>query len=124
MDARQMAEVEERIELSLLYDFYGALLKENQRRMFEAYMLEDYGYSEIAADEGISRQGAYDAISRASRQLREYEGKLGLVSRFQRQQKRMEQLREQVNALSLPESTPGLAEVLQLLEDLIREETV
>ncbi len=49
--------LEERLELSLLYDFYGALLKENQQRMFEAYILEDYNFSEIAAQEEISRQG-------------------------------------------------------------------
>ena len=41
--------IEERVELSMLYDFYGALLKENQQRMFEACILDDYGYTEIAA---------------------------------------------------------------------------
>lgn len=122
MGAKTMTEVEERVELSLLYDFYGALLKESQRRMFEAYMMEDYGYSEIAASEGISRQGAYDAVSRAAKQLRDYERKLGLVSRFQRQQKQVGQLRERIAALSLPEDTPGLSEILQLLEALVREE--
>ena len=76
--------IEERVELSMLYDFYGALLKENQQRMFEACILDDYGYTEIAEEEGISRQGVYDAIKRASKQLREYEQKLGLVARFQR----------------------------------------
>lgn len=124
METKQVIGVEERIELTLLYDFYGALLKENQRRMFEAYMMEDYGYSEIAASEGISRQGAYDAISRATKQLRAYEEKLGLVSRFQRQQKQVEQLRKQIDALSLPKDTPGLPEVVELLEDLIREESI
>lgn len=120
METKQVIGVEERIELTLLYDFYGALLKENQRRMFEAYMMEDYGYSEIAASEGISRQGAYDAISRATKQLHVYEEKLGLVSRFQRQQKQVEQLQKQIDALSLPENTPGLLEILRLLEDLIQ----
>lgn len=40
--------IEERVELSILYDFYGALLKDNQRRMFEASILDDYNLSEIA----------------------------------------------------------------------------
>lgn len=124
METKQVIGVEERIELTLLYDFYGALLKENQRRMFEAYMMEDYGYSEIAASEGISRQGAYDAISRATKQLRVYEEKLELVSRFQRQQKQVGQLRKRIDALSLPEDTPGLPEIIRLLEDLIREDLV
>ena len=48
--------IEERIELLMLYDFYGALLKENQRRMFEASLLEDYNFSEIAQEEGIISQ--------------------------------------------------------------------
>ncbi len=124
METKQVTGVEERIELALLYDFYGALLGENQKRMFEAYMMEDFGYSEIAASEGISRQGAYDAVSRATRQLHAYEEKMGLVSRFQKQQKRIEQLRERIDALALPEDLPGLSEVLQLLEELIREESI
>ena len=80
--------IEERLELSLLYDFYGALLKENQRRMFEASVLEDYNFSEIAQDEGITRQGAYDTVKRAIKQLEMYEDKLGLVAKF-REQKEM-----------------------------------
>lgn len=124
METKQVIGVEERIELTLLYDFYGALLKENQRRMFEAYMMEDYGYSEIAASEGISRQGAYDAIGRATKQLRAYEEKLGLVRRFRRQQKQVEELQKRINDLSLPEDTPGLPEVLRLLENLIQEDFV
>ena len=39
--------IEERLELSILYDFYGALLKDSQQRMFEASVLEDYNFSEI-----------------------------------------------------------------------------
>ena len=74
--------IEERIELLMLYDFYGALLKENQRRMFEASLLEDYNFSEIAQEEGITRQGAYDIVKRATKQLRIYEEKLGLVAKF------------------------------------------
>ena len=79
--------IEERLELSLLYDFYGALLKENQQRMFEASVLEDYNFSEIAQDEGITRQGAYDTVKRATKQLEKYEEKLGLVARFREQKK-------------------------------------
>ena len=57
-------ELEERVELSLLYDFYGALLKENQQRMFEASILEDYNFTEIAEEEGISIKTEYgDSIT-------------------------------------------------------------
>ena len=47
--------MEKFVEQTLLYDFYGALLKDNQRRMFEASILDDYNLSEIAEDENITR---------------------------------------------------------------------
>ena len=84
--------IEERVELSLLYDFYGALLKENQRRMFEASILDDYNLAEIAEDENITRQGVHDAIKRACKQLREYEQKLGLVEKFEKQKELVKKL--------------------------------
>ena len=42
---------------ALLYDFYGELLTEHQRRVYEDVVLNDYSLSEIAQDQGISRQG-------------------------------------------------------------------
>ena len=84
--------IEERVELSLLYDFYGALLKENQRRMFEGSILDDYNLAEIAEDENITRQGVHDAIKRACKQLREYEQKLGLVEKFEKQKELVKKL--------------------------------
>lgn len=114
-------ELEERIELSLLYDFYGALLKENQQRMFEASILEDYNFTEIAEEEGISRQGAYDAIKRASKQLREYEEKLGLAARFKRQQLLVRELQETLQELPLPKEEERWKRAFQILEEILEE---
>lgn len=71
-------------ELSLLYDFYGELLKEHHRQMFEDYVLNNYSLGEIAQERGISRQGVYDSVKRTSLQLEEYEKKLGLLGKFQK----------------------------------------
>lgn len=111
--------VEERLELSLLYDFYGALLKENQQRMFEASILEDYNFSEIAQDEGITRQGVYDTIKRATKQLEMYEKKLGLVARFREQKKKVEELRDKLGNMEIPASNVGWEEVFQILEEML-----
>lgn len=114
-------ELEERLELSLLYDFYGALLKENQQRMFEASILEDYNFTEIAEEEGISRQGAYDAIKRASKQLRGYEEKLKLVARFEEQKALVKRLRRELQGL-IPQGEEGRwSKVFQILEDILEE---
>ena len=113
--------MKERIELSMLYDFYGALLKENQQRMFEASVLEDYGYAEIAEEEGISRQGVYDAIRRATRQLREYEEKLGLVARFEKQREQTKLLRKELDDLGLSAEDENWKRVFAILEEIISD---
>ena len=73
----------DRIEIGWLFDFYGPLLTERQRKLLALYCNEDFSLSEIAAREGISRQGVYDAVHRAARQLEDYERQLGLLRRYQ-----------------------------------------
>ena len=76
--------VDDRFEVGWLFGFYGPLLTERQRKLISLYCEEDYSLSEIAAQEGISRQGVHDAIRRGARQLEEYETQLGLAARYQR----------------------------------------
>ncbi|MEF9944980.1 MAG: YlxM family DNA-binding protein [Lachnospiraceae bacterium] len=74
--------MEKFLEQTLLYDFYGELLTEHQKRIYEQFSSEDLSLSEIAEDEGISRQGVHDLIKRCNKSLEEYENKLHLVSKF------------------------------------------
>jgi predicted DNA-binding protein YlxM (UPF0122 family) len=74
--------MEKFVEQSLLYDFYGELLTERQKRVFEDVVLNDYSLSEVAADLEISRQGVHDMIKRCNLILDGYESKLHLVEKF------------------------------------------
>ena len=49
--------MEEKIEQAYLYDFYGELLNEHQRKIYEDFVFNDLSLGEIADEEGISRQG-------------------------------------------------------------------
>ena len=69
-------------EQTMLFDFYGELLTEHQRRVYEDAVYNDLSLSEIAEEQGISRQGVHDLIKRCDRILQEYESKLHLVERF------------------------------------------
>ena len=113
--------IEERHELSLLYDFYGALLKENQRRMFEASILDDYNLAEIAEDENITRQGVHDAIKRACKQLREYEQKLGLVEKFEKQKELVKKLHIILKGMNIGDEGE-LEEVYSIIDEILDEE--
>ena len=76
--------METKIELAYLYDFYGELLNEHQRQIYEDFVLNDLSLGEIAAEEGISRQGVHDLVKRCSKKLQDYEDKLHLVEKFLR----------------------------------------
>ena len=54
--------MEEKIEQAYLYDFYGELLNEHQRKIYEDFVFNDLSLGEIADEEGISRQGASSLV--------------------------------------------------------------
>ena len=74
--------MEKNMEISLLFDFYGRLLKDNQQTAVELYYNNDLSLSETALEMNITRQGVRDALKRAEQNLYSFESKLGLCKRF------------------------------------------
>ncbi len=74
--------LENNLLLGTLFDLYGPLLSKAQRGMMEDYLLKDLTISEIAENQGISRQAVKDAVSKAEKKLKEYESKLGFLKRL------------------------------------------
>ena len=74
--------MEKILEQTLLYDFYGELLTDHQKQVYEDVGLNDYSLSEVAEERGISRQGVHDLVKRCNRILQDYESKLHLVEKF------------------------------------------
>ena len=68
--------------VSALLDVYGSFLSEKQREPVMMYYNEDLSLSEIAENEGITRQGVSDLIKRAESQLRELEDECGYCEAF------------------------------------------
>ena len=75
-------DIEKYINQGILYDFYGKLLTQHQQRIYEDVVFNDLSLSEIAENEGISRQGVSDLIKRCNKALVSYEEKLGLIRKF------------------------------------------
>ena len=116
-----MNEIESIVNRDLLFDFYGDLLTEHQKRIFEAVVFDDRSISEVAREEGISRQGVSDLIRRAQEQMISYEEKLGLVRKFRQRRKEIREIRRLAQLL-LREDVHGYAEKIgeiagRLLED-------
>lgn len=89
-----MGSMDDILRRSLLFDFYGELLTDHQKNIYEASVSEDLSLSEIAAQEGISRQGVHDLINRTDKILENYEQKLHLVERFLRTKNQIQEIRE------------------------------
>ena len=75
------------LEMCLLFDFYGDMLTDKQRELFDLYYNEDLSLSEIAEHAGITRQGVRDVLVRSEAILNEMEEKTGIVARFLEMQK-------------------------------------
>ncbi len=80
------------LEQALLYDFYGELLTDHQKEIYEQFVLEDLSLSEIAESAGISRQGVHDLIKRCNKILEGYEEKLHLVEKFMAVKDKVQQI--------------------------------
>lgn len=86
--------MEKIFEQALLYDFYGELLTPHQRSIYEDVIFNDMSLSEIAEEQGISRQGVHDLIRRCDKILQDYESKLHLVRRFSEAKEKIGQIVE------------------------------
>ena len=102
---------------TMLFDFYGELLTDKQREYFDLHYNEDLSLSEIAAGEGISRQGVWDIIRRAEESMRRFEAKTGLVARFARERQILDGLEEKIDMLIANSSD----EADKLAEDIRRD---
>lgn len=71
------------VEKNLLYDFYGELLTDHQKKIYEDAVYGDFSLSELAEEYGISRQGVHDLLKRCDKILEEYEDKLHMIERFE-----------------------------------------
>ena len=76
-----------------LLELYGRLLTEKQSRLLELYYFEDLSLSEIAENEGGSRQGAMDVIKRAEKELLKIEESIGIYNRNVAQTKIINELK-------------------------------
>ena len=97
---------------NLLYDFYGELLTDHQRLIYEDAVYNDCSLSELAQEYNISRQGVHDLLKRCDKILGGYEEKLGLVERFNK----LKQKARRIEELSSDERVRKLAR--EIMEEL------
>lgn len=96
--------MEEILQLTLLYDFYGELLTEKQKLVYEMYYQNDLSLTEIGEELCISRQAVRDLLKRTEKILQKYEKKLQLVERFLTQKTAMQQIKNIIEEMEKEEN--------------------
>lgn len=82
-----------------LYERYGALLTDHQRKVLDLYLRSDWSLAEIAAHDRTSRAAVHDNVRRATRALQEYEERLGLLAEAARRRRALEGLERGLDSL-------------------------
>ena len=107
--------LEQRLYLAQLYDVYGPLLTEKQQRCLEMHLFEDFSMSEIGESLCVSRQAVYDILHRSEQTMAEYEAKLGLAQRIEKQRHELTEIYDELKGLDVGKAVEQVAAVLQRL---------
>lgn len=97
--------MEKNVRMAILFDYYGAMLTEKQREYFDLYYGENLSLSEIAENDGISRQGVRDVIVRAEAILEDAEAKLGMIRQHQALEARLAEIEAHLAEIAQLNST-------------------
>ena len=103
-------------EISMLLDFYGQLLTDNQYMCMDMYYNQDLSLSEIADEIEISRQGVHDFIKRGRAILADYEKKLGLMARFCEIKKNLKNIQEDLQLIDRSDLNSGNLYMLEQID--------
>jgi predicted DNA-binding protein YlxM (UPF0122 family) len=103
---------------SMLFDFYGSLLNDNQNEVMALYHEDNLSLSEIAEDLGMSRQAVHYTLKRAEKALSGYEDKLGLVAGYLRHQELADRARDIIRRSQDAIGRKSSDELLSIIEEI------
>ena len=104
--------MEKNVQISMLLGLYGKLLTEKQYEFLDDYYNNDYSLSEIAENEGITRQAVRDIIKKGEKKLFEYEEKLLFMKKTQNQEKKIQDILSELTKIKAELTDEQIAIIL------------
>ncbi len=108
--------MEKNVEISMLCEIYGKLLTEKQYNFLNDYYNNDLSLSEIAENEGITRQAARDNIKKGEHKLFEFEEKLGIMKRTLNQEEKIVKILSEITKIETRFSDEQIANILDKIK--------
>ncbi len=109
--------MERKVEISLLCQIYGKLLTEKQLNILDNYYNLDLSLSEIAENEGITRQAVRDIMKKGENKLFEFEEKLGIMKKTQRQEEKISNILSELTKIQTKFTDEQIAEILEHIKE-------
>ncbi|MFR2534598.1 MAG: putative DNA-binding protein [Clostridia bacterium] len=110
--------MEKNVKISMLCEIYGKLLTQKQLEVLTDYYNNDLSLSEIAQNNGITRQAVRDIIKKGENKLFELEEKLLFMEKMMEQEKC---LQEVLNELSKIEDASSDKKIEKILNHVRKE---
>lgn len=104
--------MDKHIEISMLWQIYGKLLTDKQYNVINDYYNNDLSLSEIAENYHISRQGVRDIIMKGESKLFEYEEKLAIMKKTQKQEDQIQLILSQLSEIKDNSSDKKIEKIL------------
>ncbi len=105
--------MEKNVKISMLLDIYGKLLTEKQFFLLDDYYNQDLSLSEIAENEGITRQAVRDNLKKGENKLLEYEEKLEVMKKTLMQEEKIAAILSEITKISDRATDKEVAKVLE-----------
>lgn len=115
---KEVIKVEEKVKLSMLCQIYGKMLTKKQYEIINDYCNNDLSLSEIAENNGITRQAVRDIIMKGEKKLFELEEKLAFMKKTMNQEKQIQAI---LTELSKIEDTSSDKKIAKILEHVSKE---
>ena len=104
--------MEKKVEVSILCQIYGKLLTDKQYEFIDDYYNNDLSLSEIAENNNITRQAVRDVIKKAESKLFEFEEKLLIMKKMQKQEKQIQEIIAELDRIKEGSSDKKIEKIL------------
>jgi len=104
--------MEKNIQISMLCQIYGNLLTSKQLSILEDYYNMDLSLSEIGENNEITRQAVRDILKKGEKKLFEFEEKLQIMKKMQKQEKQISIILSELTQIETKFSDEQIAEIL------------
>ena len=105
--------MDRKVEISVLCQIYGKLLTEKQLNIMDNYYNLDLSLSEIAENEGITRQAVRDIIKKGENKLFEFEEKLEIMKKTMKQEEKIASILSELTKIQTKFTDEQIAEILE-----------